>query len=239
MMKNLNILFRFPIFLKNFIFFKFLDKFHRFLMRWRDCYPCLNDNNPTANFDRHYIYHTAWAARILAKTLPQQHIDISSSLYFSALVSAFVPIKFYDYRKTDIELTNLTSGKADLLSLPFSENSIPSLSCMHVIEHIGLGRYGDPLDPDGDLKAIQELTRVLSPKGDLLFVVPVGGQPRINFNAHRIYSYEQIISYFKELELIEFTLICESPQTGGFITHPSTKLLQQQRYGCGCFWFKK
>ena len=52
---------------------------------------------------------------------------------------------------------------------------------MHVIEHIGLGRYGDEMDPDGDLKAIDELKRVLSRKGDLLFVVPVG-KPKIMYN---------------------------------------------------------
>jgi hypothetical protein len=59
---------------------------------------------------------------------------------------------------------------------------------MHVIEHIGLGRYGEALDPDGDLKAIRELVRVLAAGGNLLVVVPVG-RPRIQFNAHRIYDY--------------------------------------------------
>jgi hypothetical protein len=67
---------------------------------------------------------------------------------------------------------------------------------MHVVEHVGLGSYGDSLDPNGDLKAMSELKRVLSINGNLLFVVPVG-KPRVMFNAHRIYSYEQIIECFK------------------------------------------
>jgi len=45
---------------------------------------------------------------------------------------------------------------------------------MNVVEHVGLGRYGEPLDPEGDIKAMRELRRVLAPGGSLLFVVPVG-----------------------------------------------------------------
>ena len=124
----------------------------------------------------------------LSQTKPEFHIDISSTLYFCSIVSAFIPIKFYDYRPVKLNLEKLYTGSADLLSLPFEEGSVNSLSCMHVVEHIGLGRYGDPLDPDGDLKAISELIRVLAPDGNLLLVVPVGKKSRIMFNAHRIYS---------------------------------------------------
>ena len=62
----------------------------------------------------------------------------------------------------------------DLISLPFEDGSFHSLTCMHVVEHIGLGRYGDQVDPDGDLMAMKELERVTAKLGNLLFVVPVG-----------------------------------------------------------------
>ena len=74
--------------------------------------------------------------------------------------------------------------------------------------------------------------------GNLFFVVPVG-EPTIQFNAHRIYSRDQILSYFKELKLEKFTLIGEQFSQGGLIDNPSNELLQKQKYGCGCFWFKK
>lgn len=189
-------------------------------------------------FDRHYVYHTSWAARCLAKSMPVKHIDISSSLYFAGLCSAFVDMEFYDFRPADLRLSNLKCASADLNNLHFESNSIKSLSCMHTVEHIGLGRYGDPLDPDGDLKAIQELKRVLAPGGNLFFVVPIG-QPRIEFNAHRIYSYDQVISYFNELTLENFTLIGENFSQGGLVENPTQELLEAQQYGCGCFWFRK
>jgi SAM-dependent methyltransferase len=210
----------------------------RFPLRWDDRRPCLGDRKGTSGFDRHYFYHLAWAARVLAEARPPVHIDISSNLRFCATVSAFVPIQFYEYHPPDVALDGLTTGKADLLALPFEDASVMSLSCMHAVEHIGLGRYGDDLDPDGDLKAMNELQRVLARKGELLFVVPVG-RPRLQFNAHRIYSFDQVLNGFPDLELKEFSLIPDDCGKGGIIRNPSVEMTNAQRYGCGCFWFRK
>lgn len=226
------------VFKREFKIFKSLNKDGRFPLKWENRYPCLNDRTGTTGFDRHYVYHTAWASRVLAETGPKEHIDISSSLYFVAIASAFVPIRFFDYRPADLHLTNLTSEPADLLSLPFKDGSVDSLSCMHVVEHVGLGRYGDSLDPDGDLKAIAELKRVIAKGGSLLFVVPIG-KPRLMFNAHRIYSFDQIITYFSNFELKEFALIPDRAEEGGLLRHASKEQSDAQAYGCGCFWFKR
>ena len=196
------------------------------------------DKTFKTGFDRHYVYHTSWAARKVKEINPIKHIDISSSLYFSGIVSAFIDIDFYDYRPADLHLNGLKSLKGDLHNLPFVSNSVESISCMHTIEHVGLGRYGDPIDPIGDIKAINELKRVVLSGGNLIFVTPVG-QPIIEFNAHRIYSYEQIISYFEGFELKEFSLISEYEKDGGIIINADPKLVRKEKYACGCFWFVK
>jgi SAM-dependent methyltransferase len=198
----------------------------------------LEDNTPNTAFDRHYVFHLAWAARILAKTRPEFHIDLSSSLYFCTMLSAFIPVKFYDYRPPHLQLNGLSSGAVDLVKLPFEDRSVHSVSCMHVVEHVGLGRYGDPLDPEGDRTAIEELKRVLAPGGLLLFVVPIG-QPKIMFNAHRIYSYSQIEEYFRDLAIEEFALIPDAPAAGGLIHRAPKDLADAQRYGCGCFLIRR
>lgn len=200
--------------------------------------PYLNDNTSTTYFDSHYIYHPAWAARILSINKPEYHIDISSTLHFCSIVSAFIPVHFYDYRPAKLILNNLKTGEADLLNLPFSTDSVKSLSCMHTVEHIGLGRYGDPIDFEGDIKAMKELSRVLAPGGTLLFVVPVG-VPRIEFNAHRIYSQEQILNAFHDLNLVEFTLIGDNYLEEGLMLNPDKDLVNSQDWGCGCFYFTK
>lgn len=210
----------------------------RFTLDWQDRYPCLNDRSSSMPFDRHYTYHVAWAARVVAALSPLEHVDISSSIYFSSILSAFVPVRYYDFRKPEIFLNGLAPGQADLLNLPFCDNSLQSLSCMHVIEHIGLGRYGDVLDYDGDLKAMAELKRVLAPGGSLLIAVPVG-RARICFNAHRIYAYHQIIESFTGMELAEFSLIPDSPEDGGLIRHAPKEQVDRQAYACGCFWLRK
>ncbi|RMF41278.1 MAG: DUF268 domain-containing protein [Planctomycetota bacterium] len=188
-------------------------------------------------FDAHYVYHTAWAARVLAATRPAEHVDISSYAYFATIVSAFIPVIFLDYRPAAVHLDNLRCGEADLCRLPFDDRTLPSLSCMHTIEHIGLGRYGDPLDPDGDCRALAELQRVLAPSGNLLVVVPVG-QPRIQFNAHRIYDPRMIEQRLPELDLHELAVLPDDA-SGGLWKNPQRDDVLQQKYACGCFWFRR
>jgi hypothetical protein len=211
----------------------------RFKMSLGHLHLCLWDATKTAGFDRHYIYHTAWAARLLAKTKPRVHIDISSSLYFNAISSAFVPIRFLDYRPAALELSGLTCEHANLMSLPFSSGSVESLSCMHVVEHVGLGRYGDPIDYTGDLKAASELSRILRSKGQLFFVVPIGSEAIIKFNAHRIYTPDQVRDMFPQMILQEFAIVPDHQHDGGLVVNPAKDLLLRQRYACGCFWFIK
>lgn len=103
-------------------------------------------------------------------------------------------------------MPNLTSKHGDLTKLHFETNSVQSLSCLHTVEHVGLGRYGDPINPTGDIEAAKELSRVLAPGGTFIFVTPVG-KPKIAFNAHRIYSYKQVLDLFPELIITEFSMV--------------------------------
>ena len=213
--------------------FKALDHTRRFSIKDIDLLPMLQDATSKTQFDAHYVYHPAWAARIVKKINPDKHIDISSTLHFCSQLSAFIPVEFYDYRPAELSLDNLTSGKADLINLPFADQSISSISCMHTIEHVGLGRYGDPLEPDADLKAIIELKRVVKKGGSLLLVTPMG-KPRIQFNAHRIYSFQMINDLFDEFELADFSLVTDNNQ---FLSPAPVAIVENQKYGCGCFWY--
>ena len=200
--------------------------------------PYLLDRTPTTGFEPHYVYHPAWAMRIIAKNNPKLHVDFSSTLNFCTSLSAFVPTQFYDYRPANLKLDNLETKKGDLTNIDLKDNSVESLSCMHTVEHVGLGRYGDEIDPQGDLKAINELKRVLAVGGALLFVVPVG-KPRIEFNGHRIYSYKQIMESFSDLKLKEYSLIPDNACEVGMIKDASEEITDKQNWGCGCFWFTK
>jgi SAM-dependent methyltransferase len=215
--------------------FRSLDTKQRFTIKDSDLFPILNEATSETGFDAHYTYHPAWAARIVRQINPAKHIDISSILHFSAQLSAFIPTEFYDYRPAKLNLSNLKSASADLCALFFDSESVDCVSCMHTIEHIGLGRYGDPLDPEGDLKAISELKRIVKKGGHLLLVTPVG-MPKVQFNAQRIYSYEMIAEQFDGFEIKDFSLVTDS---GEFLSPADPALVQKQSYGCGCFWLQK
>jgi hypothetical protein len=201
----------------------------------QDLWAFLDEATKETAFDTHYIYHPAWATRVVKKINPATHVDISSTLHFCSTLSAFVPVDFYDYRPAKLVLPGLSCGSADLTRLFFESNSLESVSCMHTIEHVGLGRYGDPLDPGGDLKAIRELQRVTRVNGDLLLVTPVG-RPKVQFNGQRIYSFELVNDLFGKFELKDFSLVTD---TGDFIENADPALVRDQKYGCGCFWYHK
>lgn len=211
----------------------------RFLVEWKDRWLHLRDATAATGFDRHYVFHTAWAARVLAEIRPTRHVDVASSLYFVSSISAFIPTQFIDFRPAQLGLSGLDCDAGTLMQLPFASNSVESLSCMHVVEHVGLGRYGDAFDYDGDIKAVTELTRALAPNGHLLLVVPIGGKSRVQFNAHRIYTHEQVLSMAKGLDLVEFALIPDDGSKEGLIRQASSAQASMQRYGCGCFHFVK
>jgi SAM-dependent methyltransferase len=123
----------------------------------------------------------------------------------------------------------------NLLALPFADASIGSLSCLHVAEHVGLGRYGDPLDPLGTRKAAAELARVLAPGGDLYVALPVG-RPRVCFNAHRIHAARDVRAYFGALDLSEFAGVGDD---GALVESAPLDLFDDASYACGLFRFRR
>ncbi len=204
-------------------------------IRLWDTQPWLHDRTKTTAIDTHYFWMSGWAARRILVEKPGFHVDIGSHNLFVNLLSATIPIVFLDYRPLDVRLAGLDCLSGSILALPFANDSLHSLSCLHVAEHIGLGRYGDTLDPLGTRKAAAELQSVLAPGGNLFFALPVG-KPRMCFNAHRIHSPETICAYFSGLELVEFSGVHDN---GHFVERVRLSEFASDNYACGMFWFRK
>lgn len=200
-----------------------------------DSYPCLTDWQSHTPFDAHYFYQAAWLARRLRAAGPGRHVDIGSDIRMINVLSAFVPTEFVDYRPLSAELKGLECSAGDLTGLAREDASIPSLSCLHVVEHVGLGRYGDPVDPEGSRKALAELQRVVAPGGWLYLSVPVGRE-RVCFNAHRVFDPETIVSALSDLTLREFSLVDDRCAYRQYLDLADGK---SQEYGCGLFVFEK
>ncbi len=201
----------------------------------RDSHPCLTDRTPTTPYDPHYFHQAVWATEHIVLSRPEEHVDVGSEITFVGMISAIVPVAFVDIRPLPVQLPRLRSVEGDLLALPFADRSVGSLSCLHVAEHVGLGRYGDELTPRGTQHACTELARVLAPAGTLLFSVPVG-RPRVCFNAHRIHAPAQIAGYFEELELEEFAVVDDRYE---LVRDTDVEAYAHLDYGCGLFRFRR
>ena len=201
----------------------------------RDLYPILNERTSTTSFDTHYFYQDIWAFRKILEGGAKTHVDVGSKVDYVGFLSTITQTTFIDIRPLITDLPNLESKAGSILGMPYADGSVTSLSCLHVAEHIGLGRYGDPLDPLGTVKACRELQRVLAPGGNLYFGLPIG-RPRVCFNAHRIHSADQILEYFAGLKLVEFSFVNDK---GRFLQNVDPYIGRDAKYGCGLFQFTK
>ena len=199
-----------------------------------------NSKEGAGDIEGHYTLQDLWAARLVHLNLPEMHYDVGSR--FDGFIThclSFTQVTMFDIRPLPITIDGLHFFQTDatlLLNIP--DNSIRSLSSLHAVEHFGLGRYGDPLDPDGHIKAIKSLQRVLAPSGNLYFSVPLGVETVV-FNAHRVFYPKTIVSLFDELKLVEFTII--DRVCGKVERNVDWKKVTEKGhdYFCGCFHFTK
>jgi SAM-dependent methyltransferase len=204
-------------------------------LRIVDTYPQLEDRTASTEIDAHYFYQGIWTGKLIARDHAGGHVDIGSDHRTVGMLTCLTRVTHIDIRPLPVNVDGLSSVSATILQLPYGDGTVRSLSCLHVAEHVGLGRYGDPLDPLGTRKAAQELARVLSPGGNLYFSVPVG-RPRVEFNAHRVHTPMQVIDLFPDLELVEFSAVDDS---GAFLNPADEHELASATYACGLFWFRK
>jgi len=206
----------------------------------KDFYPCLADRTQETPIDPQYFYQAAWGASKIWSQMPHMHVDVGSDVKFVGMLSAAVKVEFVDIRPLPVQLENLTCRQGTILDLPYADSSVQSISSMHVIEHIGLGRYGDPIDPEGTRKACAELARVLIQGGRLYLSAPLG-MPRIQFNGQRVLSIGEICTFLPGLSLVEMALV---DNHGKF--HPNIApehVVYDEKsgldYALGCFVFTK
>lgn len=197
--------------------------------------PQLDDRTTETGFDAHYTYQGPWVMRKLIQAKPKKHIDVGSWVTYLGFFSALQPTEFVDIRPARLDIPGLSPKAGSVLDLPFKPNSVLSLSCLHVVEHVGLGRYGDPLDPEGTTKAITALTEVIAKNGNLYLSLPVGREVTY-FNAHRVTNPAQVVDLCKPLKLKQLSAVMDD---GRYIERTTTDNLADQKYALGLYHFVK
>ena len=205
---------------------------------WGESLPILDEWDAASGALGAYFFQDQLVARWIHDAQPRRHVDVGSRLDgFIGHLAVFREVEVIDIRPQPVPVSNVTFHQLDLMEKlpPRWLAATDSLSCLHTLEHFGLGRYGDPLDPLGTVKACRELKRVLAPGGNLYFGLPIG-RPRVCFNAHRIHSPDQILEYFSGLKLLEFSLVDDA---GHFRQNIEPAHGRDLKYGCGLFQFTK
>lgn len=172
-----------------------------------DLYPRLFDKTAVTPLDVWYFYQDTWLAEKVFHSRPPYHVDIGSTALLVGILSKFTRVCSVDVRPLPVSLPNLEVRQGSVLALPFEDGEVLSISSLCVFEHIGLGRYGDPIDPAGTDKAVAELCRVLVPGGDMYVSVPVEKSARVYFNAHRVFCLDEFLAKFPELDVMEVVFV--------------------------------
>ncbi len=191
------------LFFKDLILYNKLEKNNQIPFSTGDIFPRIYDKTTITKLDPVYYLQGLWCARKIFDNKPKNHVDIGSQAQMVGIISQFVPTTMVDIRPLSVSVPELKFIKGDITNLPFNGGSIESLSSICVIEHIGLGRYGDKLDQFGTEKAIKELKRVLAINGKLYITVPIDSTDKVYFNAHRAFTRDFILKLFQPLKLVE------------------------------------
>jgi hypothetical protein len=191
-----------------------------------------------------YFHQDLLVAQRIFAANPRRHVDVGSRIDgFVAHVASFRQIEIVDIRPVASTVENIAAMQADLMqpgSVP--ESACDSLSCLHALEHFGLGRYGDPIDPQGHRRGLDGLIRMLEPGGTLYLSVPVGPQ-EILFNCHRRFHASTVLDLVADrLALVRLDLVDDQGNLVRNLAHSRARTdpaLGCRREGCAIFEFRK
>lgn len=208
-------------------------------------FPILYDFNESAgNIKNHYFHQDLHVSSKIYLAKPRNHLDVGSRIDgFISNIAVFMEVSVLDIRKLEIKKKNINFKKGDITNTDFSiSEKFMSISCLHTLEHFGLGRYGDQINPKGHVIGFYNLYKMLDRNGLLYVSFPIASKTKIEFNAHRIFNYLEIFNWIKELdiqdlELISFDLIDDN---SNFLENQNiNKINFSINFGCGIYTFKK
>lgn len=217
-----------------------LNKRKDFEIKEKYLYPIIGDKYGKNSGMDEYFWQDLWAAKNIIKDGVKIHYDIGSRVdgFIAHLLVANIKVNMIDIRPFNGECENLYTVVDDATMLKqFKDNSIESLSAMCSIEHFGLGRYGDPIDPEACFKTFSQVQKKLKSGGKFYFSVPIGNN-RVEFNAHRVFKASTLIQYLSDLQLVEYSAIVGN-RIKSNVSIDEFDCLDEKTYVVGLFCFTK
>jgi len=200
-------------------------------------FPCFGDQRRDGGtIETHYFIQDLYVAQQIFRANPKRHIDVGSRIDgFVAHVASFREIEVGELRPLPLDNQNIKVLRLDITDTEtVPKAACDSVSCLHVLEHIGLGRYGDRINPDGWLIASHNLLSMLSLGGTLYVSVPVGS-PKVEYDAHRVFSAETLFHAMSpHAQIKEIVLIGDNNEFTNFGSDmvSAANSADEQSYGC-------
>ena len=204
-------------------------------------WPVIKDRYALAGTVNNYFWQDLWAARLVVSSGVKQHFDIGSRLdgFIAHLLASGIEVTMIDIRKFPEKVDSLFTIVDDATSLKrIPDNSIESLSALCSLEHFGLGRYGDPIDPEACFKCFDNIQKKMKTGGKLYISLPIGKE-RLEFNAHRVFYPSTVIECFGTLKLEEFSCTSDGKIEYDVDIHKYDNDLHNGNYRYGMFYFTK
>lgn len=204
-------------------------------------WPILSDKYSMAGSMGNYFWQDLWAARHIISAGVKEHYDIGSRVdgFIAHLLAAGIKVNIIDIRPFPSRVEDLYTFVDDATMLKNIENeSLESLSALCSLEHFGLGRYGDEIDPEACFKCLEQIQNKLKEGGKLYISVPIGKE-RVEFNAHRVFFASTIIKCLWKLKLIEYSCVTDSGIEYNADIHKYDECLENGEYRYGLFRFEK
>lgn len=221
--------------------YKKLNTRASFDIQERYMWPVIKDKYSYAGTVGNYFWQDLWAAKLILKSGIQQHFDIGSRLdgFIAHLLAADIDVTMIDVRKFPGEIEGLHTIVDDATSLhQISDESVESMSALCSLEHFGLGRYGDSIDPDACFKCFDNIQKKLKKGGRLYISLPIGKE-RVEFNAHRVFYASTVVECFSSLRLEEFSCTAEGKIEHNIDIHKYDNDPHNGEYRYGLFFFVK
>ena len=217
--------------------------------RFGKLYPVFGDSRSESGIARGVYFHQdLFFARLIFADSPSLHLDVGSRIdgFIAHLLSFNQSVMVCDIRPLSSSVSGLSFLQLDMtdpVGMTHLSSQYNSISCLHALEHFGLGRYGDKLDPLGHYKALRNISSLLSDDGVLYLSLPVGRQSRIEFNGQRVLSLTECISMFNESGL-QITMFAFVDDEGDFHLVDAPGFIDCENChgmstGCGLFVLKK
>lgn len=220
-------------------------KFSKNSFPWGKLYPCLDDRfSESGTVKGHYFHQDLLVAGKIFENNPELHIDVGSRIDgFVAHVASFRPIKLLDLRLMTSNIHNITYDCCDITGdLPQSlYECCDSLSCLHALEHFGLGRYGDPVNYDGHVVGFKNLHKILKRAGKLYVSVPIGPL-RMEFNGCRVFSMKYLLKLINDkFQIDSFSFVDDKGDLFEDVELKEKDIEQNFgcHFGCGIFEMRK